>query len=112
VKNWTEMIRLVPRSAVAVALAAAASTACTAPAPAQPAAAAYYLALGDSQGVQPDAAGTSVETSRGCLHTPNVALRRGVVHHPRGGTGFILGDERFVPAGADMRAGILDSRSI
>jgi lysophospholipase L1-like esterase len=70
VKTWTETIGLLSRRAVAVALAAAACTACSATAPAKPAqsaAAAYYLALGDSlsQGVQPDAAGASVETRQG-----------------------------------------------
>ncbi|MBV9452200.1 MAG: SGNH/GDSL hydrolase family protein [Streptosporangiaceae bacterium] len=52
--------------AAAVAIVAAATfTACSAPA--QPGAASYYLALGDSlsQGVQPDAAGASVETAQG-----------------------------------------------
>jgi lysophospholipase L1-like esterase len=59
------------RSAVAAALAvtaAAAFTACSAAPAAKPATApSYYLALGDSlsQGVQPDAAGTSVETQQG-----------------------------------------------
>jgi lysophospholipase L1-like esterase len=59
------------RSAVAAALAvtaAATFTACSAAPAAKPAkAASYYLALGDSlsQGVQPDAAGTSVETPQG-----------------------------------------------
>ena len=62
-KNWAEMIGRVPYSAIAVVLAAA-CMACSAPAPA---AATYYLALGDSlsRGVQPDAAGTSVETPQG-----------------------------------------------
>ena len=51
----------------AAAVAAAAVTACSAPGPAKPAAAIYYLALGDSlsQGVQPDAAGISAETGKG-----------------------------------------------
>jgi lysophospholipase L1-like esterase len=59
------------RSAVAAALAvtaAATFTACSGSPAARPAAApSYYLALGDSlaQGVQPDAAGTSVETQQG-----------------------------------------------
>jgi lysophospholipase L1-like esterase len=59
------------RSAVAAALAvtaAATFTACSGSPAARPAAApSYYLALGDSlaQGVQPDAAGTSVETAQG-----------------------------------------------
>jgi lysophospholipase L1-like esterase len=59
------------RSGIAAALAVAAAatfTACSGSPAARPAAApSYYLALGDSlsQGVQPDAAGTSVETSQG-----------------------------------------------
>jgi lysophospholipase L1-like esterase len=67
VTNWTELIRLLARVALAVALAAVVCTACSAPAPAGPAAVAYYLALGDSlsRGVQPDAAGASVETPQG-----------------------------------------------
>jgi lysophospholipase L1-like esterase len=55
--------------AAALAVAAAATfTACSGSPAARPAAVpSYYLALGDSlsQGVQPDAAGTSVETSQG-----------------------------------------------
>jgi lysophospholipase L1-like esterase len=59
------------RAAVAAALAVSAAatfTACSAAPAAKPATApSYYLALGDSlsQGVQPDAAGTSVETPKG-----------------------------------------------
>ena len=66
-KTREKMIRLMPRGAIAVALAAAAGTACSAPAPAKPTAATYYLALGDSlsRGVQPSAAGASVETAQG-----------------------------------------------
>src|SRR6516164_1454925 len=74
--------------AVAVALAAAV-TACSGPAPSVPSQfesvpASYYLALGDSlsQGVQPDAAGTSVPTGQGypdqlyaALHRSQPALR-------------------------------------
>ena len=78
------------RIALAVAVAvAAAVTACSGSGPsARPAAtaapASYYLALGDSlsQGVQPDAAGTSVETAHGypdqlyaVLHRSQPALR-------------------------------------
>jgi lysophospholipase L1-like esterase len=50
-----------------VALAAAVCSACSASAPAKPAPTVYYLALGDSlsRGVQPDAAGASVETTQG-----------------------------------------------
>ena len=56
------------RGAIAAALAVAATaafTACSAPAQARPVT--YYLALGDSlsRGVQPDAAGTGVETAQG-----------------------------------------------
>ncbi len=71
------------RAAAAVTLAvaaAAAVTACSAPAPARPVAASYYLALGDSlsRGVQPDAAGASVETAQGYpdLVYANLRLRR------------------------------------
>src|SRR5579862_5239328 len=60
------------RIALAAAVAVAAVTACSGPArSSRPAVrtvpANYYLALGDSlsQGVQPDAAGTSVETGQG-----------------------------------------------
>jgi lysophospholipase L1-like esterase len=76
------------RSGIAAALAvaaAAAFTACSGSPAARPAVApSYYLALGDSlsQGVQPDAAGTSVETSQGypdlvyaTLRTSHPALR-------------------------------------
>jgi lysophospholipase L1-like esterase len=82
VKTWTVMIRRAPRGAITVALAiAAACSACSAPAPAAPAAAVYYLALGDSlsQGVQPDAAGASVETPQGYPDLVYAQLRRG---HP------------------------------
>src|SRR5260370_3783945 len=73
--------------AVAVAVAAAV-TACSGPAASGPATlagahvnagpASYYLALGDSlsQGVQPDAAGASVETQRGYPDQLYAALRR------------------------------------
>jgi len=74
------------RLGVAVAAAAAALTACSGPVPSRPAAAniaakappTYYLALGDSlaQGVQPDAAGTSVETADGYPDQVYAALRR------------------------------------
>ena len=69
------------RSAVAAALAvtaAATFTACSGSPAARPAAApSYYLALGDSlaQGVQPDAAGTSVETQQGYPDLVYAALR-------------------------------------
>lgn len=63
-----EMSRLPFRAAIAAAVtlaAAATFTACSAPA--KPGPTTYYLALGDSlsQGVQPDAAGASVETAQG-----------------------------------------------
>jgi lysophospholipase L1-like esterase len=68
--------------AVAVAAVAAGVTACSGPAaPARPHAgavpASYYLALGDSlsQGVQPDAAGTSVETGQGYANQLYAMLR-------------------------------------
>jgi len=72
------------RTAVAAALAvvaAAAFAACSAPAPAKRVAASYYLALGDSlsRGVQPDAAGASVETAQGYPDLVYSQLRRG---HP------------------------------
>ena len=70
----------VVRIAFAVAVIAASVAACSAPA----SPASYYLALGDSlsQGVQPDAAGVSVETGQGyadqvyaALHPGHLALR-------------------------------------
>ena len=67
----------------AAAVLAAAVTACSGPAPSAgsdvgSAPAAYYLALGDSlsQGVQPDAAGTSVETGEGYPDQLYAVLRR------------------------------------
>ena len=62
---------------VALAIAAAAAvTACSGPAPSA-APVSYYLALGDSlsQGVQPDAAGVSVETGQGYPDQVYAALR-------------------------------------
>lgn len=91
-------IPLRPRLAAALALVTllvAAVAACSASAPARPratgraapvgpqvtgrAAPAYYLALGDSlsRGVQPDAAGTSVETARGYPNLVYARLSRG-----------------------------------
>ncbi len=69
-------------TAVAAALAVAAAVAvpaCSAPAPARPRPASYYLALGDSlsRGVQPDAAGASVETAQGYPDLVYARLRRG-----------------------------------
>jgi lysophospholipase L1-like esterase len=71
-------VRAAAAAALAVA-AAAAVTACSASAPAKPVAASYYLALGDSlsRGVQPDAAGTSVETGQGYPDLVYAQLRRG-----------------------------------
>jgi lysophospholipase L1-like esterase len=69
------------RVALAAAVAAAGIAACSGPgstsAPATPAT--YYLALGDSlsQGVQPDAAGTSVETGDGYADQLYAMLRPG-----------------------------------
>ena len=66
------------RLAIAAALAAAMAAACSAPASAKPAPAVYYLALGDSlsRGVQPDAAGVSVETAQGYPDLVYAQLRR------------------------------------
>ena len=68
------------RIALAVAVAAAV-TACSGPATSHHVAApaSYYLALGDSlsRGVQPDAAGTSVETGQGYADQLYAMLRRG-----------------------------------
>jgi len=84
VHGMMEGVMTVMRAAAAAALAlvaAAAFTACSAPAPAKPRAASYYLALGDSlsRGVQPDAAGASVETAQGYPDLVYAQLRRG---HP------------------------------
>ena len=69
------------RVALAVAMTAAAVTACSGSAGshATSAPATYYVALGDSlsQGVQPDAAGTSVETGQGYANQLYAMLRRG-----------------------------------
>jgi lysophospholipase L1-like esterase len=72
------------RIALAAAVVAAAITACSGPAPAVgshvgSATATYYLAVGDSlsQGVQPDAAGTSVKTGEGYPDQLYAVLRRG-----------------------------------
>jgi lysophospholipase L1-like esterase len=69
------------RSAIAAALAVAATaalTACSGSAAAKPTQATYYLALGDSlsQGVQPNAAGASVETAQGYPDVVYARLRR------------------------------------
>jgi lysophospholipase L1-like esterase len=75
------MIRNMLRSVTAAALAVTAVTACSAPDPGRPAAASYYLALGDSlsRGVQPDAAGTSVETAQGY---PDLVYAQLAPHYP------------------------------
>jgi lysophospholipase L1-like esterase len=64
-------------AAVLVVAAAALLTSCSGPR--QPGPATYYLALGDSlsQGVQPDAAGTSTETAQGYPDLVYAQLRRG-----------------------------------
>jgi lysophospholipase L1-like esterase len=68
-ETWRRSRRCLARGAAAAALAVAVAAGCTAcsAAPAKPAPAVYYLALGDSlsRGVQPDAAGASVETAQG-----------------------------------------------
>jgi lysophospholipase L1-like esterase len=76
------MTRQVLRGAIAAAVALIAATvpaACSNP-PA-PAAASYYVALGDSlsRGVQPDTAGASVETAQGY---PNLVYARLLGAHP------------------------------
>ena len=74
----------IPRLTLAVVAAAAALTACSGPAPSNPAMAkappaTYYLALGDSlsRGVQPNAAGVSVETPDGYADQVYAALHPG-----------------------------------
>jgi lysophospholipase L1-like esterase len=74
----------VPRLAIALFLVAAAVVACSASAPGRPRAPgraplAYYLALGDSlsRGVQPNAAGTNVETAQGYPNLVYARLARG-----------------------------------
>lgn len=73
-----------PRKVIAAAsvmVAALAAVACSHHAPARPPAVTYYLALGDSlsRGVQPDAAGASVETAQGYPDLVYAQLRPG---HP------------------------------
>ena len=80
-------VLLAPRLAVTLVtlvLVAAASVACSPPAPRLThvpgrAALSYYLALGDSlsRGVQPDAAGTSVQTAQGYPNLVYARLSRG-----------------------------------
>lgn len=68
------------RIVLAAAVAVAAITACSGPATshARPVPATYYLALGDSlsQGVQPNSAGTSVETGQGYADQLYAVLHR------------------------------------
>ncbi|HEY3869155.1 MAG TPA: SGNH/GDSL hydrolase family protein [Actinocrinis sp.] len=76
------MIRKLLRGGIAAGLALAVLTACSSSRPAPPAVpASYYLALGDSlsQGVQPNAAGTSVETAQGY---PDLVYAQLARHHP------------------------------
>src|ERR1700683_1458833 len=65
------------RIALAVVAAAVAVTACSGTSAPRALPASYYLALGDSlsQGVQPDAAGVSVETGQGYANQVYAALR-------------------------------------
>src|ERR1700729_1541987 len=71
------------RIALAAAVAVAAVTACSGPATSHAVAtpSSYYLALGDSlsQGVQPDAAGASVETGQGY---PDLVYATLLASHP------------------------------
>jgi lysophospholipase L1-like esterase len=78
------MKRRMLRSLIATAVALAAATvtaACSSSTPPAPSAASYYLALGDSlsRGVQPDAAGSSVETAQGY---PDLVYARLLAMHP------------------------------
>jgi lysophospholipase L1-like esterase len=78
------MKRRMLRSLIATAVALAAATvtaACSSSSPPAPSAASYYLALGDSlsRGVQPDAAGSSVETAQGY---PDLVYARLLATHP------------------------------
>jgi lysophospholipase L1-like esterase len=76
------MVMFSVRVALAAAVAAAGIAACSGPstsAPSHTVPATYYLALGDSlsQGVQPDSAGTSVETGQGYADQLYAMLRPG-----------------------------------
>ncbi|HSZ45720.1 MAG TPA: SGNH/GDSL hydrolase family protein [Streptosporangiaceae bacterium] len=75
------MIRNLLRGAAAAALAMVALAACSTAHPAKPVPATYYLALGDSlsQGVQPNPAGSSVETGYGY---PDLVYARLARDHP------------------------------
>ena len=80
--DWASRMPGVRRRLPALVTLAMAVTACTAPspsAPGKPAPPAYYLALGDSlsRGVQPDAAGTDVESSQGYPNVVYARLSRG-----------------------------------
>jgi lysophospholipase L1-like esterase len=83
-----QMIRNLVRGITAATAVVAAVAACSASSPARPAGhrsrpvpASYYLALGDSlsRGVQPDPAGTSVETAEGY---PDLVYARIAPDHP------------------------------
>jgi hypothetical protein len=75
----TSRIRAATAGVLAAAAAAAVLTACSGPSPG-PGQATYYLALGDSlsQGVQPDPAGASTETTQGYPNLMYAQLRRGL----------------------------------
>jgi lysophospholipase L1-like esterase len=70
------LLRIV--SVIAAALATVTLTACSSAPAKPPAPTSYYLALGDSlsRGVQPNAAGTSVETSQGYPNQVYAVLRK------------------------------------
>jgi len=76
VTSPVHLLRRVVAAALAVTAVAAVVTACSAPPESGPAS--YYLALGDSlsQGVQPDAAGASIETPQGYPNLVYAQLRR------------------------------------
>lgn len=76
------IVRIVILAAAVAAMGMASAgpaVAASADPPGSPAAASYYLSLGDSlaQGVQPNAAGTDVETNRGYPNQLYAALRPG-----------------------------------
>ena len=111
----------VVRIAFAVAVIAASVTACSGPATpggsrATAAQASYYLALGDSlsQGVQPDAAGVSVETGQGyadqvyaALHPGHPALRLVKLGCPGETTGTMInGGICRYPGGSQLAAAV------
>ena len=109
------------RIAFAVAVIAASVTACSGPATpggsrATAAQASYYLALGDSlsQGVQPDAAGVSVETGQGyadqvyaALHPGHPALGLVKLGCPRETTSTMInGGSCRYPGGSQLAAAV------